>query len=322
MATVFRFEKTGDYTVMCNHHLKSKEISMKAKGLLSQMLSLPDEWDYTLKGLARINKDGVDSIRSALNELEKAGYVVRLPRKRNDKGHLTVSEYVIYEKPKEPHKNVTHSRDSPEEGAPMLETPILEESVLESAPQESSTLDSSVLEIPTQSNTHRSNMNQKKKKEINNNSSRTYQSNPYQSIPEGAVDSYTSMVQQVKQLVKRNISYDAMCEEFESNRVNEIVSLMVETICARTPFVTISGVDHPHDLVCERLLSLNSLHIQYVFECLNRNVHRIANIKAYLLTTLFNAPATISNYYDACVRHDHPYLTYSRKADEDANESE
>ena len=72
---VFRVEKTKNYTVMSNHHLRDKSLSLKAKGLLSLMLSLPEDWDYTTKGLARICRDGVDSIRSAVQELEQRGYV-------------------------------------------------------------------------------------------------------------------------------------------------------------------------------------------------------------------------------------------------------
>ena len=74
---VFRVERIKDYTVMSNHHLRNKNLSLKAKGLLSQMLSLPDDWDYTLKGLAAINKESVDAIRTAIWELEDTGYVVR-----------------------------------------------------------------------------------------------------------------------------------------------------------------------------------------------------------------------------------------------------
>ena len=74
---VFRVEKTRDYTVMANHHLRNTELSLKAKGLLSLMLSLPEEWDYTTKGLSCICKDGVDSICAGVRELEEHGYVVR-----------------------------------------------------------------------------------------------------------------------------------------------------------------------------------------------------------------------------------------------------
>ena len=74
---VFRIERTRDYTVMSNHHLRNEKLSLKAKGLLSMMLSLPENWNYTTRGLAAICKEGVDAIGGALRELETAGYIVR-----------------------------------------------------------------------------------------------------------------------------------------------------------------------------------------------------------------------------------------------------
>ena len=95
---VFRVEKTRDYTVMSNHHLKDRSLSLKSKGLLSIMLSLPEEWSYTTRGLAAICKEGVDAIGGALKELEAAGYLVR-NKLRNAKGQITDTEYIIYESP-------------------------------------------------------------------------------------------------------------------------------------------------------------------------------------------------------------------------------
>ena len=95
---VFRVEKTDNYMVMSNYHLRDRSISLKAKGLLSQMLSLPPEWDYTLQGLAYINKEGINSVREGVKELEKAGYIKRR-RVRGDKGLFAGNEYVIRELP-------------------------------------------------------------------------------------------------------------------------------------------------------------------------------------------------------------------------------
>lgn len=119
--SVFRIERTKDYTVMSNCHLRDKRLSLKAKGLLSQMLSLPEDWDYTLSGLACINREKVDAIRQAIKELEAAGYVVR-SRKRDEKGRLQGSDYVIYEKPV---SNLS-ALESPTLDNPTLETPTLE----------------------------------------------------------------------------------------------------------------------------------------------------------------------------------------------------
>ena len=95
---VFRVERNTGYTVMSNHHLRNKELSLKAKGLLSQMLSLPEDWDYTLAGLSYINREKIDAIREAVRELERAGYIQR-SRERDEKGRLRGTDYIIYEQP-------------------------------------------------------------------------------------------------------------------------------------------------------------------------------------------------------------------------------
>lgn len=107
---VFRVERTKDYTVMSNHHLKDMNLSLKAKGLLSMMLSLPDSWNYTTRGLAAICKEGVDAIRSAIQELEGAGYIVRRLL-RGGNGRITDTEYVIYEQPQGPDMPPRHRPD-------------------------------------------------------------------------------------------------------------------------------------------------------------------------------------------------------------------
>ena len=111
---VFRVERNKGYTVMSNHHLRNKELTLKAKGLLSQMLSLPEDWDYTLAGLSQINRESIDAIRTAVWELEKAGYIKR-QQGRDEKGKMTAIEYTIYEQPQPPD-------DTP----PGLDKPILE----------------------------------------------------------------------------------------------------------------------------------------------------------------------------------------------------
>ena len=92
MAAVFRVNKDRNYTVMSNYHLNDRSISLKAKGLLSQMLSLPDAWDYTLRGLASINWERIDAIRTAVLELEKHGYITRR-QLRDSGGRLSHTEY-------------------------------------------------------------------------------------------------------------------------------------------------------------------------------------------------------------------------------------
>ena len=132
---VFRVERNTGYTVMSNHHLRNKELSLKAKGLLSQMLSLPEDWDYTLAGLSHINREKIDAIREAVKELEKAGYIVR-SRERDEKGRLRGADYVIYEQPQPREPEAATSGGQP----PILDLPTLE----------NPTLDNPTLEKPTQ----------------------------------------------------------------------------------------------------------------------------------------------------------------------------
>ena len=100
----FRVNKTKDYTIMANHHLKNRDLSLKAKGLLSVMLSLPEDWHFTVHGLVSICKEGRDSISGAVRELEEAGYIVR-HRLRDKEGHINGLEYIIYETPQKPENN-------------------------------------------------------------------------------------------------------------------------------------------------------------------------------------------------------------------------
>ena len=120
---------------MSNHHLRNKELSLKAKGLLSQMLSLPEDWDYTLKGLSLINREKIDAIREAIKELERAGYIVR-SRERDEKGRLRGADYVIFEQPQ----------------PPTPDLPTLENPTLDNPTQEKPTLEKPTLENPTQLN--------------------------------------------------------------------------------------------------------------------------------------------------------------------------
>ena len=280
---VFRIEKTRDYTVMANHHLRNTELSLKAKGLLSLMLSLPEEWDYTTKGLAHICKDGVDSICAGVRELEDHGYVVR-ERIRNSNGQLGAIEYTILEQPQEP------KREKPERENPVQANPVLDYPVLGKPEQEN----------PAQLNTYRTNKDE----------SNTLSANPYpiNSYPINPVTDQmgTDGMDVYREIIKGNIEYDIMKDNFpyDHERLDEIVELMTETLASKKATFCIAGDTYPASTVKFKLLRINSLHIQYVFECLDKNTTEVRNIKKYLLATLFNAPSTMGSYYKAQVNHD------------------
>ena len=154
---VFRVERNTGYTVMSNHHLRNKELSLKAKGLLSQMLSLPEDWDYTLAGLSYINRESIDAIRTAVWELEKAGYITRR-QGRDEKGKMTAIEYTIYEQPQ-----------PPELDCPVLENPTADNPILENP-----TTDNPTSENPMQLNKDISRTNLPKKEKSNTDLSITH----------------------------------------------------------------------------------------------------------------------------------------------------
>ena len=115
-----------------------------------------------------------------------------------------------------------------------------------------------------------------------------------------------SEIENYRELILENIEYDYLCREFSTYRedLDEIVELMVETVCAKRKTTRIAGSDFPHEVVRSRFLKLDSEHIRFVMDCLKQNTTRIRNIRQYLLTVLFNAPSTMNSYYTALVAHD------------------
>ena len=284
---VFRIERTRDYTVMSNHHLRDKALSLKSKGLLSMMLSLPEDWNYTTRGLAKICKEGVDAIGGALRELESAGYIVR-HQMRDRQGRISDTEYVIYEQP-QPKAPDTPQPDtaSPDTENPYLADPDTEKpaelNIEKSKTQKSNTQGSSTDSIPFRG---------------------FAAARPPERKGRDAMS--VEEMQSYRDLVLENIEYDHLCREFATYRedLDEIVELIVETVCARRKTTRIAGADFPHEVVRSRFLKLDSSHIEFVMECLHNNTTEIRNMKQYLLTVLFNAPTTISNHYTAQVNHD------------------
>lgn len=284
---------------MANHHLRNTELSLKAKGLLSLMLSLPDNWDYTTKGLSCICKDGIDSINATIKELEISGYLIRR-RIRNDKGQLTTTEYTIFEKPQKlDTTDVPPKRENSILDNPMLEKPILETPIVEKPKQGE----------PILGNPHQLSTNTLITDLLNKEGLSIHPSNPYPSSTEpkkkmGYDEIGCNSANEVKELVLKNIEYEYIKHDHNCDQLNEIVDIMVETLCSTKDVINVSGDDYPAQLVKEKLLRINSLHIGYVFECLKKTTTYIRNIKRYLLATLFNAPSTIDNYYSALVKHD------------------
>ena len=307
---VFRIDKTRDYTVMANFHLRDISLSLKAKGLLSLMLSLPENWDYTTKGLAQICKDGVDSICATLKELEKAGYIQRR-RVRNEMGRLTDLEYTILEKPIVPAPaeespdpkqtaQVEPQPDFPEQASPHLEKPQRENPVVvnpvlvspdvDSPNQVSPHLASPQLENPAQLNTNTSS-----KEKINTDLSNTHSFFP---SAEETCNSGRTERRITSGDIRAQIEYEIMIQRYRRDQLDELVEIMLEVALNRSPTIRIGrDAEYPTYFVQERFRKINALHIEKVMDGIAENRTRVYNTKAYLMAALFNSVSTIEHHY-------------------------
>ena len=269
---VFRVNKNRNYTVMSNVHLRDKALPLKAKGLLSLMLSLPEDWDYSMRGLAKLSADGLDSTRAAVKALERSGYVVR--RQLYDaRGRFSNNEYTVFEIP----QPSSPSSDLPLTGKPSTEKP---------------SSDAPLSEKPSQINTEQV-ITQERNTDLNN----------YQSINLDWMDRMDER-ERYREIIEENIEYEIMKDRPDGDRLGEIVEIMLDAVCSTAPTIRINGEDMPQQVVKSRFLKLDSSHIEYVFHAMKECPSDIRNIRAYLLTTLYNAPATMDNFYSAKVNHD------------------
>ena len=271
---VYRVNKNRGYTVMANYHLRDKTLSLKAVGLLSKMLSFNDGWQFSTKGLSAICKEGPDAVLAALRELEDHGYLIR-HRQRDDKGRMSKTVFEIYEQP----QPVSPHRENPDVENPDMENPHMENPHGEN---------------PAQLNTNQVITNER------NNSL-----NNYQSINLDGMDRMDER-EQYRELIRDNLEIDIHSQDrhYDLDRVNEIVEIMLDAVCSTSPTIRINGEDMPQPVVKSRFLKLDSGHIDYVLQAMNDCPSDIRNIRAYLLTALYNASLTIDNYYSARVNYD------------------
>ena len=267
------------FTTMQNHHLRNKALSLKAVGLLSKMISLPPDWDFSLRGLATLNTDGIDGVRKAMKELEDHSYVIR-HQCRDENGKMSRSHYEVFQ--------------VPQTGNPTSENPVSELPSSEKPTTAKPTSVSPTPGMPTQINT-----NQVIPQEIN------YSGNNYQSINLDGMDRM-DLRAQYREIIRDNLEIDILSQDhrFDTDRVNEMIEIMLDAICSTRPTIRINGEDMPQQVVKSRFLKLNSSHIEYVLHAMDECPSDIRNIRAYMLTTLYNASLTMDNYYSALVNHD------------------
>lgn len=302
--TVFRVEKNKNYTTISNHHLQDRNLSLKAKGLLTLILSLPPDWDMTLKGLVSLSGDGVDSVRSGIQELEKAGYL-RRSRSRNNLGQLLCTEYTIYE------HAVTENVASETEIDDNLNIIYSEEChVGKSNVDKNSHIGKPYI---GKSNTIKY-LSNKDTNNINNYPYQsTYSSKLCREPKENSIDEMEkaqTLYEERKayeEIIKQNIAYDLLSEQKETSRdfLDLCVQVMVDAVTSNKPYIKIKGQDIPKEAVKSVLLKLDDENISYVDMCLSESKTAIKNMQSYILTALYCSQHGGDTYFNQLVKHDY-----------------
>ena len=283
---VYRVERTRDYTVMSNYHLKDTTLSLKAKGLLSMFLSFPEDWNYSTRGLAKICKEGVEAVGNTIKELEKAGYIVRR-QLRGANGRITDTEYIIYEKPQTPEPSPP-DMVPPDAVSPDTENPDV------AGPD---------MDAPHTENPAQLNINQSKTQKSN-----TKRSNTHSILPPAP---FTGPAEGMKEIlekreeIREQIEYELIVNADNQMQIDEFVEIMLEVALSRTPSMRIGrDMEYPTAFVQQRFEQITATHIEKVLDGIRENTTRVWNTRAYLLAALFNAPATMDNHYTMLVNHD------------------
>ena len=320
--SIFRVEKNSNYTVISNYHLRDKNLSLKTIGLLSLILSLPEDWDYTQAGLAAITRDGEDSIRSGLKELEKYGYLER-ERERDENGRMRGTIYRIYEVPKNKKdefaaNGIVHDKSSksgrksapkavpvPEQTSPKQDEPKLDEPTWENP-----TLDIPTQELPTQDNHGQIN-----KDLAINDEFITDESNIHHSIyPDGPMDRMSDEYREAfRAVIKENVGYELFENKIQSldeqlergvidiydyemssltynlKTVNQVIDYMLDVLTSlNNDPIKICDELISRNMVKAKLNKINFLKMKGVVYELNRN-QTIKNPKKYAISMLYNA---------------------------------
>ena len=358
MAVYKRIQKIDGYTMMSNYHLRDMNLSLKASGLLSLVLSLPANWKYSVSGLTAIVKEGKSAVMSALKELEENGYLSRMEYREN--GRFQGVEYIFLEYPGQledienpkGHEQIiqkmqrevaermqegmkeeksTSQKTSRNEELQKLKK-VHSEKQEQPEKQDEKDLQSQHLskENPCRDFTEMENRYTKNPDPVQPYQDFTETDFPYTDfqpqiikdipIKENDIDnhiiSYQSKMNNIKrgtkrdgmdmmdrisayrELIRKNIDYENYPPIYNKQEVDELVDLIVETLMLPdTGTIRIGGKERPVPIVKSMFLKLDKDHICYILKCLHNTEKKIGNIKAYLLTALYNAPMTIQNYY-------------------------
>ena len=297
-STVFRVVKNRNYTTVSNIHIFDKSLSLRAKGLLTQMLALPPDWDFTRSGLVTLNPDGKDSVSSGLKELENRGYLFRY-QARGERGRLGKNIYYIFENPQEnPFIQFKESALSKSEIVVIVEK--LEKSAFSPLTENPSAVNPSTVNPSTVNPSTESPVtgypSTENQTQLNTNKSSTNKTSTNLSITkESKID--MMRYDALKSQIKENVEFDYYLANYPTQigEIEEIVELIAEMMLTRNDEVIVGKRSYDADLVRDRLSNFNGEHMDYLLRSLKEARPSINNITNYLKTSIINAPASITN---------------------------
>lgn len=265
---VLKNKTQGNYVNVYKGIAMNPALSLRDRGMMLTLLSLPDNWDFTTAGLRKILPDGKHSIKSSIDSLQEFGYLSK-QQSRGEGGVFGENVIEVYETPQSPFPIF-----------PVSDNPASVKPVAEKQPQ----------------------LNNKKLTNNESNNKRLNNQSINQKIETDGIDEMEAYID----IVKENIDYEYLLKDnpYKKEVIEEILNLIVETVSVKRKTVRIAGADYPYEVVKGKFLKLEMGHIQYVIECMDKNSSKVRNIKNYLLTALYNAPNTIGNYYRSEVNHD------------------
>ena len=299
-SSVCRVNKNANYTVMSNYHLRSTNLSLKAIGLLSKVLSLPENWDYSISGLTAICKEKETAIKAALDELKHWGYLVvtkLMPNETNSGRIEYVYDFYEYSEKDTPdadqNDDDTYDEDGDVSTISVKKAPQgAEKQGIENLPLEILPIEIQAVESQGQINTKK----KIKKKQILSDQVSINQSpsdsekavENVESQTDGLIDGYISEKEVYTDVVKTNIEFPYFAEWLgDEEEAEEIVQMIVRRICSRKKTERICGQDFPREVVKSAMLKVDINVLENAIEQMKRT-DNVRNYESYLISTLFN----------------------------------
>ena len=299
-SSVCRVNKNANYTVMSNYHLRSTNLSLKAIGLLSKVLSLPENWDYSISGLTAICKEKETAIKAALDELKHWGYLVvtKLMPNETNSGRI---EYVydFYEYSEKDTPDADQNDDDTYDGNGDVSTVSVKKAPQGAEKQGIENLPLEILPIEIQAVENQGQINTKKKikknqilsDQVSINQSPSGSEKAVENVEsrtDGLIDGYISEKEVYTDVVKTNIEFTYFAEWLgDEEEAEEIVQMIVRRICSRKKTERICGQDFPREVVKSAMLKVDINVLENAIEQMKRT-DNVRNYESYLISTLFN----------------------------------